>query len=387
MRQEKTWESTSVQGVYRHKSGRLYARIFSNRKERWFSLKTQVLEVAKSRYLEIATNYDHQARTLEAAEQGRMTVGDCLRLYEDKIKEGFSLHGAGRQSRRRVAPRTVAFRLEIIRLLVRSWPELPGSDVRKITPQDCEAWADALCRRKGKGGRTLSACRFNSLVDSLRHVFAIAIKANARYGNPAGSLGKMSVQPKLLVLPSREKFLELVALIRNAGGRFSRHCADYVEFLAYTGARKNEAAHVLWRDIDFVKATILLRVTKNGRSRYVPMIAEARRLLERLAKEGTILPDAPVLKVREAQKALDRAAQKARIVRMTHHDMRHLFATVCIESGVDIPTVSRWLGHLDGGTLAMRTYGHLRDEHSRYSATKVHFTPLPRTGFISIGER
>jgi hypothetical protein len=30
-----------------------------------------------------------------------------------------------------------------------------------------------------------------------------------------------------------------------------------------------------------------------------------------------------------------------------------LFATRCIESGVDIPTVSRWLGHKDGGALAM----------------------------------
>ena len=30
--------------------------------------------------------------------------------------------------------------------------------------------------------------------------------------------------------------------------------------------------------------------------------------------------------------------------------------TSCIESGVDIPTVSRWLGHRDGGALAMRVY-------------------------------
>jgi hypothetical protein len=29
--------------------------------------------------------------------------------------------------------------------------------------------------------------------------------------------------------------------------------------------------------------------------------------------------------------------------------------TRCIESGIDIPTVSRWLGHQDGGVLAMKT--------------------------------
>jgi len=42
---------------------------------------------------------------------------------------------------------------------------------------------------------------------------------------------------------------------------------------------------------------------------------------------------------------------------ITHHDLRHLFATRCIETGVDIPTVSRWLGHKDGGGLAMKVYG------------------------------
>jgi integrase len=50
-----------------------------------------------------------------------------------------------------------------------------------------------------------------------------------------------------------------------------------------------------------------------------------------------------------------------------------LFATRCIEAGVDIPTVSRWLGHQDGGALCMKTYGHLRDEHSQREALKVTF--------------
>jgi len=61
------------------------------------------------------------------------------------------------------------------------------------------------------------------------------------------------------------------------------------------------------------------------------------------------------------------------VKRINHHDLRHLFATRCIESGVDIRTVSRWLGHQDGGALCMRTYGHLRDEHSQVQALKVAF--------------
>jgi integrase len=68
------------------------------------------------------------------------------------------------------------------------------------------------------------------------------------------------------------------------------------------------------------------------------------------------------------------ACKATGITRFTHHDLRHLFATRCIESAVDIPTVSRWLGHKDGGALAMKVYGHLQDSHSVNMAQKVTFS-------------
>ena len=40
---------------------------------------------------------------------------------------------------------------------------------------------------------------------------------------------------------------------------------------------------------------------------------------------------------------------------------------------VDIPTVSRWLGHKDGGALCMKTYGHLRQDHGFAQARRVSF--------------
>ena len=46
------------------------------------------------------------------------------------------------------------------------------------------------------------------------------------------------------------------------------------------------------------------------------------------------------------------------------HDLRHFFATHALQSGVDVPTVSKWLGHRDGGALVMKTYGHICDDHS-----------------------
>ena len=88
------------------------------------------------------------------------------------------------------------------------------------------------------------------------------------------------------------------------------------------------------------------------------------------------MPNQPVMRVRECQKAMDRAAKLIGMRRITHHDLRQFFATRCIESNVDIPTVSRWLGHKDGGALAMRVYGHLRDHHSTVMAAKVRFRPV-----------
>jgi integrase len=151
--------------------------------------------------------------------------------------------------------------------------------------------------------------------------------------------------------------------------------------LAYTGCRIGEAREIEWREIDFdpVDAELVVRGDaatgpKNWELRRVPLIPEALALLQRMRGERPDEPiDTKVFRVRECQKSLDRACKKVGAERITHHDLRHLFATRCIESGVDIPTVSRWLGHKDGGALAMKTYGHLRREHSIAQAQRVSF--------------
>jgi integrase len=137
---------------------------------------------------------------------------------------------------------------------------------------------------------------------------------------------------------------------------------------------------VTWADVDFRNGRIRVTGdpvtgTKNSEVRFVPMIPEMADLLRGLRANRADEPTENfVMPVRECQKAMDRAATAVGMKRLTHHDLRHLFATRCIESGVDIPTVSRWLGHKDGGALAMKTYGHLRDAHSAQMAQRVTFT-------------
>ena len=88
------------------------------------------------------------------------------------------------------------------------------------------------------------------------------------------------------------------------------------------------------------------RIAKNGQERTIPMIPEARALLERMRAERKDEPlTEGITPLHECQMTMDLAAKLVGMERITHHDLRHLFATRCIESGVDIPTVSRWLGH------------------------------------------
>ena len=75
--------------------------------------------------------------------------------------------------------------------------------------------------------------------------------------------------------------------------------------------------------------------------------AEARALYETEVNADHTLKEGSKLYRRNCVKALLR----------TWHgidDWGHLFATRCLASGVNIPTVSRWLGHSDGGALAMK---------------------------------
>ena len=179
--------------------------------------------------------------------------------------------------------------------------------------------------------------------------------------------------------------------MRTAGSRDSDNCGDAIEFFSYVGARLSEAAKIYGRDCSFLKSEIIIRGdpitgTKNWEIRRVPMIPEMRKLLERLKAERgeKEFLDNPVLKVRKFNRSLKNACKKLGLHHLTHHDLRHLFATRCIESGVDIPTVAKWLGHKDGGVLAMQTYGHLRDKHSANMAQKVIFGEVATSDIVSL---
>jgi integrase len=358
----KRWTKTKVENLVRHQSGVYYARLAIGGKETWRSLKTPLLEVAKAKLMTLKKEVAESAPA-KAKKGERMTMGQAMQVRLAQIDSDSELKPGSKSHYR-----------QCMAMLRKSWPDLDSMLAVKLTEAHCQEW-----RSKLQG--TVSAQRLNHVIAMLEQSVDIAIKDGQRYGNPARALDRASIPKKNITLPSKAQFEEWIQAMRQRRGRFSRHSADFVELLAYSGMRLTEAKNLRWRDVDFERGVIRIHGdpitgTKSGESRTVPMNPALRDLLQRLHTKSAHLDDT-VSTVGEAQKCMELAAEGIGMVRITHHDLRHYYATICIEAGVDIPTVSRWLGHSDGGVLAMKTYGHLRDEHSKAAALTVSFSSAP----------
>jgi integrase len=360
----KTWQKTRKPNLLRHKSGRYYARAFAGGKEVWKSLKTSHYSVAQSKLARFLEEHRERLANGTGEVSAKMTFGEALKVHQQNQADDVTIKTATRH-----------YWNQIFTALLKSWPGLADREIRRISKTDCRGWARAF-------RKFAASTRYNNTLSGLRHVFNVAKDVGVIYANPAEGLERVRVRAKQLTLPSGDQFLQIVDAIQNAGAWCSHDCADFVRGLAFTGMRKSEANALDWRDVDFNAGEVVVRgdpetATKNWTIRRVPLIPDARALFERMWAERADEPlSAKVFRVGESQKALDRACKGVGAERITHHDLRHLFATLCIESGVDIPTVSRWLGHKDGGALAMKTYGHLRREHSIAQAQRVTFTPV-----------
>jgi integrase len=359
---DKEWQKTQFSNLIRYvPSGNYFARIRVRGKLIRKSLKTDVLTIAKLRLGDLEKNEREAAESNEAVFRGRMTFGDCVAIFKAQTEASNLLK-----------PSAKSYRTEIIDSVIKSWPDIEARDVRRFSPTELNTWA-------AKFSGEYSATRYNGAVGIMRQIFKVAIQAGALFRNPAQEIHRAKVRPKMLKLPSAKQFEIFLKEIESANGRDSRKCAELVRFLAFGGFRISEARNITWADCNFEKDEIVVRGndetgTKNWSIRRIPMIPEMKQLLEHLkAKRPNEPLTTPVMQVKECLQAMTRAAKAVEMDRITHHDLRHLFATRCIEAGVDIPTVSRWLGHKDGGALAMRVYGHLRDSHSTAMAQKVRF--------------
>ena len=144
-----------------------------------------------------------------------------------------------------------------------------------------------------------------------------------------------------------------------------------------TGLRRGELLGLKWEDVDWHRRTIRIcrqvaRIngeiveaplkTKNA-YRTISLGDGAMAVLETQEKKsddeyifpspngGPISPDS-------VQNMLNRVLKRAGLPKIRVHDLRHTFATLALQNGVDIKTVSGMLGHYSAG-FTLDTYTHV----------------------------
>ncbi len=336
-------------------TGGYYALLKRADKQFRRSLKTHDRKLAERRLSELREKI------------GKLTTDDDARVtFEDLAKRWVDL------SRHALKPMAILRRETAIKGI---GPFFAGMNARNIQTRHCERWVT-------ERGPKLADRTFVLELGVMKAIFAYAVDRGIMLNNPARSLKRRKLVQQPIAIPSREQFQKLIAAIRESDGRASSQAlakpgADLIELLAYSGCRLGEARALRWSDVDYeanaLKITGGEAGTKNREQRTVPITHALRSLLVRLKAERSPAQADPIALIASAKKCLQSACRRLGYPTFSHHDFRHFFATTCIESGVDIPTVSRWLGHKDGGALAMRVYGHLRHEHSSSMIKRVTF--------------
>ena len=164
---------------------------------------------------------------------------------------------------------------------------------------------------------------------------------------------------KALTLEEQRQFIQ--AIQDNPRKAFYMFCL-------LSGARGTEAVTLKWQDIDYTAQKIHIRGTKTPRAdRFIPLFPQIGELLKDIPRNGEyVFPYA-----HKGIKSHFRRLKLKHGFNFRLHDLRHTFATRCIESGINLFTVSRWLGHTSINTT-LSTYAHLLTDFERQEVAKFN---------------
>jgi len=351
------WVKTPVANLMRYEpKGTYYLRARVGGKIVRESLKTTDFAIAKIKVGERLS----ELRTSSAPTSGLApkTLREALALLRVQIEKSPALKPSSREAY-----------VNLIGMLVsESCASVPAAPLLKLDRRTMDDWWSAITA-------TYSPQSSNQLLMMVRRALKLARKTGGILRDPTEGITPMRVPRTRLDLPTVEQLRAVVANIRMQPSDHRNESANWVEFMAYSGMRPGEVAAVQWEHIDERAGVISVyggkHGTKNHESREVPIIPPMADLLRRMrngeAKKG------PVFIVRNPAIAFQRACKRLGLPRQRLYNLRHLFATTCRDSGVPVPTFAEWLGHKDGGALAMRTYVQRSDEHSKRAAQLVKF--------------
>jgi integrase len=335
--------------LLRHRGGNYYASAKVSGKVIRRSLDTDDYNTAKNR---LAATLEEMRGAKNAREAG--TLGAAIKAEAERIDPAI-------KERTRDYYKETWLALERVAATLTDNPL--DKNISRVNLADLRVVMD-------KYAAAFSATRYNGCLALLRRAYERAVESGHVGSNIARSLKRVKPKKRKHDLPTAKTFAKVVENILAQRKSHSKAVAMAVEFLAYTGLRISEAVALRWRDIK--KDHLITRTSKNDDLRQVPLIPAAKTLITRMKAAGIPTePDDPVMLVKRPREALGGACERLGIDHLRVHDLRHIFATRCIESGVDLPTLAAWLGHKDGGVLCAQVYGHLCQKHSTAMAGRV----------------
>lgn len=165
----------------------------------------------------------------------------------------------------------------------------------------------------------------------------------------------------------RERFLTLEEARRlqlTLDTDENQAAAKAIKLLLLTGARRNEITYAKWVHVNWEKKTLLVPLSKSGRSRLIQLNSAALDVL----RSTTRLPDNefifPSPTTGRPSPSLhfpwSRIRKRSGLMGFRLHDLRHSFASFLVNNGISIYIVQGLLGHANVHTT--QRYAHLADE-------------------------
>ena len=306
-----------------------------------------------------------EAGSLDVAKAGKYTVAEWLRLWFEVYAKPNLRFSTAEYYRRGIELHTIPYIGEV---------KLNQLTTRQIQNLYRELQQNGRRRAAQKSKHPgLSSSTIRGVHTMLHSALDRAVKERLLIRNPADScvVPKVQHQEMKTLQPEDLKAYLDAAEKRGALAMF------YLELVS--GIRKGELVALQWTDLDVEQRTIsvskqatkdetgALVVTRPKTENSVRQISIPQEAVELLVKEHAKHPSNPWLFPSSRTGSMyhpysvatlhQRILRDAGLEHLRFHDLRHTFATLALQNGVDIKTVSAMLGHYDAG-FTLRTYTH-----------------------------
>lgn len=222
-------------------------------------------------------------------------------------------------------------------------------------------------------GRTLSKGTQLTYYNLFRSILNSAVREGLLEDNPAN---KLSRRQKPHACESSRTYLtveEVKALSRTEVEEKAIPSCQAFLFCCFCGLRYSDVSRLRWKQLQMAQEGSLqleLVQKKTGNRLYLPLSENAIRCMPLQGSEGD---DALIFKLPaywDINKYIIHWAETAGIKKhVTFHVSRHTFATMALNSGVDIFTVSKLLGHASVSTTQI--YAKIMDKTKREAVDMI----------------